>query len=331
MGSSAPVTTPQFWGSTATNPQFWNNIYKPQGSWQQCSLIQLQSQQTQLRLLHAQARLEHQLNHEMFMAKPQSLLKALVQKTGPIPTFVVKHDNESATVVYSELVCGKELIKVMTNRQLTEVTVTKKFLPEAIKLAKESGRIRAYSIGEQKTNESINFLIAIGRTRKYRANNRYQLKRIYKQLKESGFKQKRRAWPDPKKPNTLGWRVWVWCNQTKLLRSPVQRDTIWHAAEHRVPEWSTKAALRGVAGVHAALMPYDWRRADPDDHDELRDYCNGLDQVHGVVERFGRFVLGTTGWRAEWVIIRALKAPNTEIGLALEKAYPDVEVIYENR
>ena len=44
-----------------------------------------------------------------------------------------------------------------------------------------------------------------------------------------------------------------------------------------------------------------------------------------------RFVLGTEGWRAEWVQIRKLAAPTDEIGLALERAFPDVEVIYGNR
>lgn len=50
--------------------------------------------------------------------------------------------------------------------------------------------------------------------------------------------------------------------------------------------------------------------------------------IHGIVERFGKYVMGTDGWRAEWVIIRKLYAPDTETGLALEAAYPDVEVIY---
>ncbi len=53
--------------------------------------------------------------------------------------------------------------------------------------------------------------------------------------------------------------------------------------------------------------------------------------VLGVVERFGKYVLGTEGWRAEWVIIRKLKAATTEIGLLLEQAYPDVEIYYADR
>ena len=76
-------------------------------------------------------------------------------------------------------------------------------------------------------------------------------------------------------------------------------------------------------------MPRDWLQALWGDHDgpvTLRPHC-----LSGVVERFGRYVLGTTGWRAEWVVIRKLRAPTTEIGLALETAYPEVEILYENR
>lgn len=50
--------------------------------------------------------------------------------------------------------------------------------------------------------------------------------------------------------------------------------------------------------------------------------------ISGIVERYGKYVLGKEGWRAEIVHIRKLLAPNTEIGLALERAYPDIEVIY---
>jgi hypothetical protein len=50
--------------------------------------------------------------------------------------------------------------------------------------------------------------------------------------------------------------------------------------------------------------------------------------ITGIVERVGRFVLGTEGWRAEWAVIRTLKAPTQAIGLQLEKAFPDVQIIY---
>jgi hypothetical protein len=53
--------------------------------------------------------------------------------------------------------------------------------------------------------------------------------------------------------------------------------------------------------------------------------------VTGIVERFGRYVLGTEGWRAEWVIVRKLRAPTPEIAEALGRVYPDVEIIHEHR
>jgi hypothetical protein len=75
-------------------------------------------------------------------------------------------------------------------------------------------------------------------------------------------------------------------------------------------------------------MPRDWTQAEWDNHD---DPAMSTKCLSGVVERFGRYVLGTVGWRAEWVVIRKLRAPTTEIGLALETAYPEVKVVYEDR
>jgi hypothetical protein len=151
----------------------------------------------------------------------------------------------------------------------------------------------------------------------------------------------RRALPDPTAPDTLGWRVWWWDAVRQRLVSPTQ-GTVWETAELRVPHWDHGDVARGVAGIHAARMPRDWRRADiayhhelgcyARYHDELDDFVESRKQtIVGVVERFGKYVLGTEGWRAEIAVIRNLRAPNMEIGLELEKAYPDVEVYYEDR
>jgi hypothetical protein len=83
-------------------------------------------------------------------------------------------------------------------------------------------------------------------------------------------------------------------------------------------------------------LPRDWRRARLEDAGELSTFADafrtrGSALIVGVVERFGKYVLGTEGWRAEIVVIRKLRAPNTKIGLKLEKAYPKVEVFYEDR
>ena len=96
--------------------------------------------------------------------------------------------------------------------------------------------------------------------------------------------------------------------------------TEWHDTTLRAEEWSDSAAVRGFAGIHARRLPRDWRKADP-----LLTEIGRCD-VHGIVERFGRFVLGTEGWRAEWVVIRELMAPDTKTALALMRKYPDVRV-----
>src|SRR5262245_6306358 len=123
--------------------------------------------------------------------------------------------------------------------------------------------------------------------------------------------------PAPDAPDTLGWRGWRW--NGRVLVSPMQR-TEGHDTTLRAEEWSDSAAVRGFAGIHARRLPRDWRKADP-----LLTEIGRCD-VHGIVERFGRFVLGTEGWRAEWVVIRELMAPDTKTALALMRKYPDVRV-----
>jgi hypothetical protein len=123
--------------------------------------------------------------------------------------------------------------------------------------------------------------------------------------------------PAPGAPDTLGWRVWKWNGD--VLVSPIQR-TPWHEPSLRAEQWSDSGAVRGVAGIHARRMPCDWHRID------ARSFPEASGDVHGVVERFGRFVLGTEGWRAEWVVIRELMAPNTKTALAMMQRYPEVKV-----
>lgn len=144
--------------------------------------------------------------------------------------------------------------------------------------------------------------------------------------------------PSAKYPNTLGWRSWVWDLTAKELRSPVQA-TAWNGPELRCDRWDEADVVRGVAGIHAHLVPDDWHalpipespnggRAYAELHDGQLHACVA---VQGIVERFGKFVLGVEGWRAEWVVIRELCAPTEEIGLSLEQSFPDVEIVYGNR
>jgi hypothetical protein len=97
--------------------------------------------------------------------------------------------------------------------------------------------------------------------------------------------------------------------------------TPWREATLRAEHWSDSAALRGEAGIHARRMPCDWLRVDPKAVPEI-----GSCDVHGIVERFGRYVLGTEGWRAEWVVIRELLAPDAHTALALMRSCPEVRV-----
>jgi hypothetical protein len=122
----------------------------------------------------------------------------------------------------------------------------------------------------------------------------------------------------PDAPDTLGWRGWRWDGH--VLISPVQ-GTPWHEETLRAEHWSDSAAVRGQAGIHARRMPCDWLSVDPKAMPEI-----GNCDVHGIVERFGRYVLGSEGWRAEWVVIRELLAPDALTALALMRRYPEVRV-----
>jgi hypothetical protein len=123
--------------------------------------------------------------------------------------------------------------------------------------------------------------------------------------------------PSPDAPDTLGWRGWKW--NGSVLISPI-KGTKWHDPTLRAEVWVDSAAVSGEAGIHAARVPRDWHRAG-------REFTEiGNCEIHGIVERFGRYVLGTEGWRAEWVVIRELMAPDAETALALMRKYPEVRV-----
>jgi len=131
--------------------------------------------------------------------------------------------------------------------------------------------------------------------------------------------------PDPKQPDTLGWREWAWNDQQKCLMSPSQ-GTLWPTAEHTAHHWSNEDAVRGHAGIHAMLVPRHWKILK-----EFEVSIGYGGSITGIVERYGKYVMGTEGWRAEQVVIRELLAPSTEIGLELEQRYPDVIVHYSDQ
>ncbi len=136
-------------------------------------------------------------------------------------------------------------------------------------------------------------------------------------------------------PSEFGWRCWRWDLVNHRLSSPHQ-GTVWDGPELRCEAWSEAEAVRGESGIHAHLAPVDWASRLTDeasgglalltaDGDRLVAYV----PVCGIVERFGKYVLGEGGWRCEWAMIRKLRAPTAEIGLQLERAFPEVEVVYE--
>jgi hypothetical protein len=129
--------------------------------------------------------------------------------------------------------------------------------------------------------------------------------------------------PSRTMPDTLGWRVWQWNGRT--LVSPHQH-TCWDTPELRAEHWSDESAVRGECGIHARRMPHNWRLAGWPYRGPQEGCVDAGVIVTGVVERFGRYVLGAEGWRAEIAIIRELMAPDVPTMLALMRTYPDVKV-----
>lgn len=285
---------------------------------------------------------------------PSSILMRLIKAIGPINTYYIHpvtiytnrgiRKSECRTAYSAAYSQAKVALQTKTalpknknclpksklvNAIITPIiTIEESGLNEAVATAHKQGRIRCNFIGQPGTEKvAIDFIIRIAANVIYRTIHRKAISHAVKSLRKY-WNEKKAGWPDPHQPDTLGWRVWHW--DGKLLVSPSQR-TVWHTAELRVDDWNSNIVVRGQAGIHAARMPYNWQKAKLDGT-ELAGFDNPYATVIiGIVERFGRYVLGTEGWRAEWVIIRKLKAPSTEIGLALEQAYPEVEVVYANR
>lgn len=135
------------------------------------------------------------------------------------------------------------------------------------------------------------------------------------------------AQPSESQPSTLGWRTWVLDTESKTLLSP-SILTKWPDPELRCDDWDAGNALRGAKGIHACRMPRNWRHAGIPSETSIAasPQTRRTVLVTGVVERFGRYVLGKLGWRAEWVVIRELQAPTVESQLILERMFPDVPV-----
>jgi hypothetical protein len=277
-------------------------------------------------------------------------LTTLLKHTGPIKTFYISLKGAAYTelkLIYHEKHPKAQNIKhkvsppkeVVTNSIVVEVDIDQDYKHEAARIAYLEGRVPSPCIGSPNENQATLFLIRIAARAEYRQKYRSLFSKFIKDIREAWHK-KRLSLPDPRAPDYLGWRVWHWDPVKKRLISPSQK-TVWDTPELRVEVWNHSDVVRGHAGIHAARMPYNWREASLEGT-ELAGFfktfafngkrweSHGVGII-GVVERFGKYVLGTEGWRAEWVIIKALKAPSTEIGLELEAVYPDVEIYYENR
>lgn len=126
--------------------------------------------------------------------------------------------------------------------------------------------------------------------------------------------------PSHVKPDTLGWRTWVWNPRERCLMSP-QQKVLWPGHDLVIKEpWNEADVVRGKSGIHACRLPKgDWKQA-------LAPGDMPKGTILGLVERFGKFVLGAEGWRAEWVVIKELVAPDEAVARLLRATYPEVAI-----
>lgn len=109
----------------------------------------------------------------------------------------------------------------------------------------------------------------------------------------------------------FGVRSWT-VDSTGKLRSPM-RGTVWDSAFLEADNYDDTAAVEGNAGIHASRLDVSCARSSPIDMSSI--------VVYGLVERFGRYVLGDIGWRAERVIIRELWVGNPDFVEPLKQRY----------
>ncbi len=277
--------------------------------------------------------------------------KEIIQIIGPIKTFYIDFHNQQFAYTELKVTSEGELTNIPVKQLKFQFPQVGKRLLEYIPMyhelnnAARKERIYCEKIGEIGEKSAGLILVQIARKSSYRTKHRDIIYKAIKDYKVHWNNAKANQ-PDPRAPDTLGWRVWHWDPSTNLLMSP-SRKTVWRTAELRVSAWNTGDVVRGEAGIHAVRMPYNWRRASLDGTELAGFNTPKFDKkfirhvgtvsipiksnaVTGIIERFGRYVLGTKGWRAEWVVIRKLKAPSTEIGLLLEQAYPEVEIYYDD-
>jgi len=271
------------------------------------------------------------------MVQPVDIMKKLLKVTGPIKTFYI--DEWGIKAAYTEL-------RVTTHGRVANAQITPAIdligdaVGEARAAALSDGRVECSVIGqfghgsrwytdrpvaERQIRETLIRIASRAHFRKEYWQPLYKAVKAFRKY----YANKRFSLPDPKAGTELGWRVWHWDDKIKKLKSPTW-GTVWHTHELRVPKWNREEVVRGKAGIHAARMPYNWIKASLQET-ELNGYVSSSgDTIVGIIERWGKYVLGTEGFRCEIAIIKKLKAPNTEIGLALELAYPDCEIVYDD-
>jgi hypothetical protein len=123
----------------------------------------------------------------------------------------------------------------------------------------------------------------------------------------------KRPFGSPRRPHLragdgalVGWRYWrVSSALPDLLISPF-RQTRWDGPVLTAHTWSTHDAVQGLAGIHATHTQKQARRFAALERGYRGSYTYTTTVAIGRVRAYGRYVVGTNGWRAERVIVDKL-------------------------
>jgi len=110
------------------------------------------------------------------------------------------------------------------------------------------------------------------------------------------------------------------------LQSP-QQQTLWQGPSLVASQWDTDSACRDASGIHALWPPCNLRVAIEAVAKRLAHYMgcdlSGDEAAYALVGGYGRYVIGTDGWRAEQQVLQALYVPTARQD-EVARRYPEV-------
>src|SRR5713226_7557267 len=145
--------------------------------------------------------------------QPLIALRNLLKVTGSIKTFYLDHKGAAYTMLQEvDLVTRGHELKtrtrhVITNKIVIQIPLDKSLHVSAKYSARLEGIIECNKIGALDDREAGTMIVRIAQSAQYRSKYRSAINRAIKGYKVY-WQTVKAAMPDPRAPDTLGWRVW---------------------------------------------------------------------------------------------------------------------------